>query len=258
MQQLAIYKKVRYLALLVNKPHLSLLATLLIIVMVQSSEAAQETCDKLNVGGDNSWAPVAYVNRETNQPEGSGYDLVRKLGEHMDIPVSIKPNIPWARMMNMAAEGELDIIAGLVSTAARAKFLDFTKPFFRDTLYVFFHRNTNIDLNRIDDLLSYRRVEVRGHTAEEELDNLLKTATIIVNNYDQQISLVIAGRADYFIASQAEYYYYKKKYPRLKHLKKLLQPIKTMDVMLAVSKASPCTKHLEEFNRIISKYSPLD
>jgi ABC-type amino acid transport substrate-binding protein len=139
-----------------------LLATLFISVMIQSSEAAYDTCDKLNIGGDLSWGPVAYINPVTHQPEGLGYQLTRRLGEHLDIPVDIKVDIPWARVMNMAAEGELDIVAGLVFTEARAKSLYFTLPFYSDSLYAYFHRDNHISLTRVEDLLNYQRVEIRG------------------------------------------------------------------------------------------------
>jgi polar amino acid transport system substrate-binding protein len=256
MFQITQYRKRKPTPLFFNF-ELLLLATLLISVIAQSSEAALDTCDKLIIGGDLDWPPVTYLNPVTHQPEGLGYQLTRRLGEHLDIPVEIQPNLPWARIMNMAAEGELDIVAGLVSTAARAKSLYFTMPFYSDSLYAYFHRDNHVKLTRVEDLLNYERVAVRGQSIGARLDSLL-TKTTVVNNEYQKISLLIAKRADYFIATSSEFSAYQRHYPGLKYIKQNPLVVTTLKASLAVSKASPCAKYLEEFNRFITKFYPLE
>jgi ABC-type amino acid transport substrate-binding protein len=256
MFQVTKYRKRKPTRLLINF-ELLLLATFLISAIVQSSEAALDTCDKLNIGGSQDWPPVAYVSSVTNQPEGLGYQLTRRLGKHLDIPVDIQPNFPWARTMNMAAEGEFDIIAGLVFTTARAKFLYFTMPFYSDNLYAYFHRDNHIELTRKEDLLNYERVTIRGASIGAKLDSQLPKTTI-VNNEHQKISLIIAKRADYFIASSAEFSEFQRLYSGLEYIKRNPLVIAKLKVSLGVSKASPCAKYLEEFNRFITKFYPLE
>jgi polar amino acid transport system substrate-binding protein len=222
--------------------------------VTQSISNNHNACDTLKVGGSDGWIPIAYVNSTTKQPDGLGYQLTRKLGKHLGVPVSIEPNFPWARIMVMASSGELDIIAGLVINLKRQKFLYFTAPFYRDTLYAFAHENTNIHLVRVEDLLSHQRVEVRGHSIGESLDILLREKTILVNNDAQLISLILSGRADYFIASQTDFSTLKRGSAVWHDFKQLSLPLNTLEVVLGVSKASPCAKYLNEFNRYISKH----
>jgi polar amino acid transport system substrate-binding protein len=238
--------------------NLVLLVTLLIIATTKSAQAERDTCDSLKVGGSNEWVPIAHINKRTQQPEGIAYQIAILLGEHMGIPVAIEANYPWARMMDMARNGELDLLAGLVSNPERAKFLHFTVPFYRNSMYVFVHKNAVMQPTSVEDLLSYKRVEARGRSIGEELDTLLKATTIIVNEDSQLTSLVASGRADYFVASLTGFSTLHSKSAQSSSIKRLQLPINTLDVSIAVSKASPCVKHLDVFNRVITKFYPLD
>jgi polar amino acid transport system substrate-binding protein len=225
----------------------------------QQTPVDQGPCNELKVGGAATMFPITYVDPHSKKPEGKGYQLARQLGEHLGIPVKLKSNYPWPRMMAMAREGELDIIAGLAFTPEREEFLYFTKPFYQTMLYVFAHRNTEIDIDRPEDLLSYKRVEVRGHSeGEGELDKLLMPTTMFVNERNQVIELILSGRADYYLATQKiESPQTKKKHSEMSEIKQLPLPIKSLKAMIGVSKASPCVVHLEKINQFINKNYPL-
>jgi hypothetical protein len=79
-----------------------------------------------------------------------------------------------------------------------------------------------------------------------------------VNNEHQKIALLIAKRADYFIASSSEFSAFQRHYSGLEDIKKNSLVLSKLKVSLAVSKASPCAKYLEEFNRFITKFYPLE
>jgi ABC-type amino acid transport substrate-binding protein len=222
----------------------------------QYAHATQASCDVLRVGGSDNMYPIAYIDKITNHPEGLGYELVNQLGEHIGIPVTIEANYPWPRMMNLARQGELDVVAGLLSTPEREKFMYFTEPFYTTTLYAFVHRKSRINLTSIDDLTEYTRVNIRGNSVGKKLDAILKPTTVDVNNERQQISMVVSGRADYFLDTRLEFTNYQRNYLGWEKIKRLPLPIETMDAKLGISKASPCVKYLEQFNRIISKQHP--
>jgi ABC-type amino acid transport substrate-binding protein len=200
--------------------------------------------------------PIAYANPITHELEGLAYQIAFRLGEHLGIPVNLVPDFPWARMMEMTREGKLDIIAGVVSTSERTKFLDFTVPFYHERVYAFALNNANIELTRLEDLLKFRRVEARGASMGEHLDTLLKKTTIVVNNQHQRIALIVAERADYFLASESEFITMQSNYPKAKKFKKLPFPIKTLEIRFGVSKFSPCIKYLAEFNQLIGEHYP--
>ena len=238
---------------------LSILRLVLVTAtIIQPVQASRDNCDSINVSGDTNSFPVSYTNMTTQKPIGIGYDLTHKIGKYLDIPVNVKPRLPWARIMNMAREGELDVIAGVVPNVERAKYLYFTEPFYIVTMYAYVHHTSNIHLTHVTDLLNYKRVEIRDYSIGEELDTLLRATTEIVNEKNQVISLILTGRADYFISTKLDISLLQRKDDEWKKFKQLSLPITTFGVVLAVSKASPCAKHINQFNQVIKKNYPTD
>jgi polar amino acid transport system substrate-binding protein len=237
---------------------LLLSVTLLMTVLPKPAQADRDTCDSLIVGGATDLYPIAYVNSTTKQAEGIGYKLARQLGESTGIPISFKFNFPWKRTILMAQEGTLDIIVGVVLTSERSKFLHFTKPFYRDSLYAYTLQDNNIHLTRVEDLINYRRVAIRGHSEGEALDELLKSATMRVNERSQLISLILSKRADYFFNTESEFSQLQRNVTEAKNIKKLPLAVTTLEARLAVSKVSPCAKHLKEINRFITQFYSLE
>jgi ABC-type amino acid transport substrate-binding protein len=219
-------------------------------------QANQKECSQIRVSGFPNWVPVAYINPETNKPEGLGYELTKQLGKKFDIPIRFNPQYPWPRVMEMTRSGELDLIAGAVPNPERNKFLYFTAPFFQGSQYAYTLKNHNMRLTKLEDLFNYQRSALRHSTLGTELDTRLLPTTTWVNNEQQMLSLVLSKRADYFLASTNEIVLMKTKYADLRQIRQLPLPIKTQRVMLAVSKKSPCVKYLKEFNRFIVEKFP--
>jgi polar amino acid transport system substrate-binding protein len=233
------------------------LAACLINATSQPTQAEQDTCDTLNVGGGSNMYPISYITATTKQPAGIGYQLALQLGKAMGIPVKFNFNFPWSRTISMAQSGEIDIVAGMIFTSEREKYLHFTIPFYRENLYAYAHRNTKLRLTRVEDLVNYKRVAVRGNSQGKELENLLMPTTMLVNERSQLIALILSGRADYFFITPSEFSKLKQKYAGVENIKKLPLPISKLEAMLAVSKNSPCAKYLSQFNRIIAELDPL-
>jgi polar amino acid transport system substrate-binding protein len=235
---------------------LRLLVVAVCLIFVHMSgdlRAAAQSCDLLRVGGSKNWQPVAYINPANNQPAGIGYELVDSLGRLLKVPVVVTVKFPWARMMVMTREGELDVIAGIAPNQERAEYLLFSHPIHRTKLYAFVHRDSAIAISQVSDLRGFRRVIVRGSSTGEKLDELLKHNTMSVNNGHQLAQMIAARRADYFISTVVNIDHWQTLYPGLSVLVPLPLVIDTLDVVIAISKSSPCAKHLEQVNRIISR-----
>jgi ABC-type amino acid transport substrate-binding protein len=230
-----------------------LIILIFITAFIQSAQAERGSCDRLIVGGTNNTYPNTYIDPTISQPQEMGYKLARQLGDHIGIPVNIKSDFPWARMMNMAREGAVDIVASLIMTPERAKFLIFTAPYKWINLYVFVHRDSKIHFTRMEDLLKYRRVEIRNSSMGVRIDRLLQPVTIEVSNQQEQIALVLEGRADYFINSKTSLSQDRYKYLNYANIKQLPLPVDRIEMRLAISKASPCAKYIVELNRIINQ-----
>jgi ABC-type amino acid transport substrate-binding protein len=235
---------------------LLMISQCLLTVTMALAQPDNDTCKKLTVGGSMGMFPVAFEHAITKEPQGLGYELAHHLGQKMNITVIIHPNVPQARMMNMVREGELDIVAGLAYNPERAKYLLFTRPFYRATLYAFAHKDKPVHLTRKEDLLKYTRAEIRGSSMGATLDKLLRKNTISVNDEAERMALLLANRADYILATPLEFSVLKKHNPSAKNLQRHPLPIVELEARLAISKASPCTKYLQQFNQIIAELYP--
>jgi ABC-type amino acid transport substrate-binding protein len=233
-----------------------LVVMLVVMLAVMVSAYSEGACEKLRVAGSSDWVPIAYLHRESRQPIGKAYHLVRRLGEDIGLPVVIESSYPWARMMDLMRKGEIDIIAGLVSTPRRAEHLVFTRPFYRSTIHAFVHPDNKIKIANAADLSQFLRATIRGSSIGKKLDALLSTNVIFVNNESQQIDLVAARRADYFVTSAAYFNRLQNRYPNTGKLKRLPTPIDTLDVLIGISKASPCVHYLTQANQLIEKLYP--
>jgi polar amino acid transport system substrate-binding protein len=220
----------------------------------QKVNAEEKVCSKLRVAGFKSMYPVTYFNLDTRKGDGIGYELAQQLGAQLGIPVEIRADLPPARMIDMASKGELDMIAGMVETPIRDRFIAFSKPFFRDTLFAYTHKETKMQINTVEDLLNYTRVEVRGDSIGPDLDALFSPKTVWVNNEAQLVSLVMLQRADYFLTTQFDVKLMRINYPKMQDIRKIAVPVKILFAMLGISKISPCVKHLPFFDQYITKH----
>jgi hypothetical protein len=92
---------------------LGVCAITVLLIATHGAYASRMDCDYLQVAGGRDWFPITYFDPITKQPLGQGYQLVQQLGKQLGIPIRFKPNIPWPRVLAMARNGSLDIIAGL-------------------------------------------------------------------------------------------------------------------------------------------------
>jgi ABC-type amino acid transport substrate-binding protein len=245
---------------LCTKPlFLSFSARLLVFTILISAFANtamstdQLNCEQLVVGGFADLSPISYINPKTNQPEGTGYELMRLIAAHLNTPITIKANLPAARIINMAQAGELDVIAGLTANTFRLTFLIFSKPIYHDDLYIYTHVDNTMNPTELDHLANYTRVDVRGASAGEKIDKRLVDSTVIVNNEREMMALISSRRADYFLASEQQFSHLREKFDTVKKIRRGKQPIATLEVGLAIAKKSPCVKHLTEFNQVIEE-----
>jgi ABC-type amino acid transport substrate-binding protein len=245
----------RYIKITLRAFHaLSLLTAILLITRpTQPAYADQERCNKLIVSGVDEQSYKTEIDPSTQKPKILGQKLVNEIAKQLGIPAEVKPDFPWARMMNMTRDGYLDMVVGVVHTSERTRYLYFTDPFYHLDVYVYVHKNSNLNVTSAQDLTNFRRVDVRDSSMGEKLDKLLNDTTTIVNNRHQQIALLIAGRADYFLASLPGFSILQKKYPEIAQIKQLPTPIAKVELMLGISKTSPCAKHMDVINNIISQ-----
>jgi len=109
-----------------------------------------QTCQVLRVGGTNNWLPIAYTNKETQEPEGIAHDFARLIGEELDIPVELNATLPWKRML-----AYLDMTVALFRTQEREVLYQFTSPYFKSEEQVFVVKGKEFSYEKYEDLIGH-------------------------------------------------------------------------------------------------------
>ena len=170
-----------------------------------SGSAAAADC-RLRVGWD-EWPP--YISEQGGRLQGPEYELLTSTADAAGCKLEWL-QIPWARALKMLAEGDLDLLYGAGYSDERAKFAKFSAPY-RIERFVLMTRST---FGGDPDALSLaewidagpkpREIGVfRGDVYGDNADRILKTAKnailIELNDNDQLIGMLKAGRLDGYV-----------------------------------------------------------
>ena len=121
----------------------------------------------IRVGIDANWAPIEFVNSE-GLTQGIAIDYLRQFENMLGIRFDILANRPLHDYLDMAANGTLDVLSGMVKTPQRANLLAFTRPYIEMPVVIL----TRLDITYINGpgQLEGRKVAVvRGYGLEEWL-----------------------------------------------------------------------------------------
>ncbi|WFS62758.1 transporter substrate-binding domain-containing protein [Pseudodesulfovibrio thermohalotolerans] len=135
---------------------------------VPTAEQAKwlESHGDIRVGVEPGWMPYSDVAGE--RFEGVLAEYVSALSGKLGVSMTAATGISWQTAMDMAAKGQLDVVAGVTPTPERQRYLRFTKPFLQVPV-VLVTRDEALFIRSLDDLRGKRVAVVRGRVTEEYL-----------------------------------------------------------------------------------------
>ena len=83
---------------------------------------------KLTIVCDPHWPPYEYLDKN-GRYEGMSIDYHALLATRIGIPIEQIPTASWSESLQLAIEGNCDLVSTLNKTPIRERFLDFTDPF---------------------------------------------------------------------------------------------------------------------------------
>ncbi len=122
-------------------------------------------------------------------------EIVRKSFHRAGYDVEIRW-LPWSRAISMARDGKYDGVMGAWHTEERAVFFTYSKPFFRNEIVFFKHRNSPITYGSLDDLSPYRIGVTLNSGAHELLKAKLAKNLDTVPNPVHNVGKLIKKRFD--------------------------------------------------------------
>lgn len=103
--------------------------------------------EPLIVGADVDYAPFSFL--EDGRPTGFDIEMFNLIAQEMGLDVSYQLG-PWNEILKSARAGTIDTVLGVVYTAERDQFLDFTEPYNMFQFALLVHPES--DIGSVDDL----------------------------------------------------------------------------------------------------------
>ena len=155
----------------------------------------------VRLGIDRAFPPFGSITKD-NKYIGFTADYMRMIEYRLGIKFDIAKDMPWKQTLELAKQGKLDLIAGLVNTKQRQRFLDFTEPYVTNPTIIISNVMKNGYIGSVDNLSGKKVAIESGSFVETELiRHYPEVALIPVKNTSMALGLVASGAADAYIGN---------------------------------------------------------
>lgn len=146
-------------------------------------------------------SPPYYHTEDVHTPTGLSLDILTPVASALGYRLEVV-RCPFPRCLKMAAQGELDLVAGLIRSQEREKFLYFLSPPMMQfhSAFVFYSRpNVPIQLTQLADLKGRTVAVMRDAVYFPAFDNSHDFIRVKVPSESVALEMVAMGRVDYAI-----------------------------------------------------------
>ena len=228
------------------------LVILLVLALFGQVRASQ--CDKVIITGHPAYPPTTWY--DGKHMRGGWHLIAAKVFDDLGIPYEVSYQGPWARVLELAKIGKIDLIGTLKENPQRRQYLTFSSVGGTPApITVFVKRGAEFAYAGKNDLRGKRGGRVRGEGYGSEIDEFVRDRlyTEVVEDFQTNLKKLEMGRIDYVISG----YYPGTARLSLLHLEARympLQPNLSEDLNhFAFASASPCVKHLPAFDRRLAE-----
>lgn len=156
----------------------------------------------LRVGIDHDFPPYEWIDQQENYV-GMAADYLRLIERKLGIRFQIVKDKAWPEILEMAKQGELDMLAAAVQTPDRQQYLDFSAPYVSAPAVII--ADDRLGYLGSPKLLAGRQVSVvKGYFVQELLArDYPDIETISCNSVEDALSLLTKGKVDAYIGDAA-------------------------------------------------------
>ena len=149
------------------------------------------------VGVDKDYAPYEWL--ENGEYKGVAIDYMKRIEKIVGIEFQIVKNKSWNEIINMAKNGEIDMITSIVQTPERSKYLDFTESYRKSPVIIIDRGNSGF----IGGLkyLNNKKVSVEKNYFMEEIlrTNYPNIKLQVVDSTKKALELANSGEVDAYV-----------------------------------------------------------
>ena len=166
-------------------------------VLTQNEKNWIETHPIIKVGVDKDYAPYEWL--ENGEYKGVAIDYMKRIEKIVGIEFQIVKNKSWNEIINMAKNGEIDMITSIVQTPERSKYLNFTE-FYRKSPVIIIDRGENGFIGGLK-YLNDKKVSVEKNYFMEEVlrTNYPNIKLQVVDSTKKALELANSGEVDAYV-----------------------------------------------------------
>jgi PAS domain S-box-containing protein len=180
-------------------------SVLLILFLVAPAFAQPAAQRSVRVVMDNNYPPFAFTDND-GQLQGILVDEWRLWEKAAGIKAEIQ-GMDWAEAQRRMKAGEFDVIDTIFKTDERAGYLDFSKPYARIEVPIFFRK----DISGITDLESVKGFPVATKAGDATVDSLKQkgiTTLVLFSNYQAVIEAAKQHKVNVFVVDAPPAHYF--------------------------------------------------
>ncbi len=163
--------------------------------------------NSLHVVQDPHWAPLSFRNQQGNA-DGLLTDIWYLIGQKMQRPVEFE-SLDWQQTLTKVRDSKSHVHGGLLPSAEREAYLDFSDPLFQMRTAVFVDSRKLLNALEIDDLKQVQLGVIAGGYEEEYLhEHYPQLPLRFYNNNEELIEAAIRGDIAAFVADYPVGMYY--------------------------------------------------
>ncbi len=156
----------------------------------------------VRVGVDPDFAPYEWIDAKGNYL-GLSADYIALVEQRLGVKFDIVKNKSWAEILEMAQQGELDMLSNANKTPERERYLIFTEPYLNTPAIIISDSNNGF-IGTLDRLDGKRVTLEKGYFMQELLTHDHPEIHLIpAKNVHEALSLVSSGKADAYIGDAA-------------------------------------------------------
>lgn len=156
----------------------------------------------IHLGVDRDFAPYEWLDADGNYV-GIAADYIAVLKRVLGVEFAVVKDKSWAEVLDMARAGQLDMIACVVNTPERSKYLNFSKSFISNPVIIINDIRHGF-ISSLRNLNGKRVVIEKGYFMQELLQrDYPKIELLAVDNVKEALNQVAMAKADAYIGDAA-------------------------------------------------------
>ncbi|AFV00604.1 substrate-binding periplasmic protein [Simiduia agarivorans] len=202
------------------------------------------------------YPPFSVYDTPAGPPRGSVVNVIKLVASELGYTLTFTPNTPFRRCLRMLADGQADIMGGLLYKQERAEFMHLF-PYLNYSTKSFYALNDSpLTINNFEDLAGLTVGTTLGHQYWPAFD---QTKTLFnrssAAHVNDNFRRLLAKRIDLVIATERQALFLFATHPEYhgKFKKMAFSFTGENPVYIGLSKKSPAAKHADAFRQIADR-----